>query len=45
MNYVLPSSGYCSLNFMLGILSKVKKGLKTVADEDAIEYKKHTESL
>ena len=45
MNYVLPRKGCCSLSFMLEILSGLKRGLKTTADEDAIEFKPHLESL
>ena len=45
MGYVLPKKSFCPLNFMLSILSGIKCGAKTKADDDAIEFKPHLESL
>lgn len=45
MDYVLPNKSCCSLNYSLAILSGAKKGLKYVADDDSLKFKKHHESL
>ena len=45
MKYVLPRKDSCPLSFMLEILSGLKLGLKTTADDDAIEFKPHLESF